>query len=74
MSSGEKYSLKLLKQKEIFDELVTERRLEINKLSEGIDFNNLTYHYKGKIASKYFNSFKGPLIKYNDIKNGRISL
>ena len=29
MSSTEKDSLKLLKQKEVFDELVTKRRLEI---------------------------------------------
>ena len=40
MSTGEKDSLALLKQKEIFDELVNERRLESNRLSEGIDFNN----------------------------------
>ena len=48
MSSGKKDSLQLLKQKEMFDELVNERRLEVNKLSERTDFNNLTYHYKGK--------------------------
>ena len=29
MSNSEKDSLKLLKQKEVFDELVTKRRLEI---------------------------------------------
>ena len=46
----------------------------MNKLSEGIDFNNLTYHYTGKSAPKYVFRFKGPLIIYNDIKNGRISL
>ena len=34
MSSGEKGSLELLKEKDIFDELVNERRFEINKLSE----------------------------------------
>ena len=73
MYGGEKDSLELLKQKEMFDELVNERRLEVNKLSEKIDFNNLTYHYKGKSAPKCFIRFKGPLILYNDIKNGRIS-
>ena len=31
MSSGEKDSLEILKQKEIFDELVNERRFEINE-------------------------------------------
>ena len=70
MYSGGKYSLEILKQIEIFDELVNERRFEMNKLSEGIDFNNLTYQYKDKIPPKYFIRFKGPLIIYNDIKNG----
>ena len=56
-SSGEKGSLKILKQKEIFDEPVNERMFEINKLSEGIDFINLTYYYTGKYAPKYFVRF-----------------
>ena len=47
---------------------------EINKLGEEIDFNNLTYYYKTKSASKYFIRFKGPFKIYNDIKNGGISL
>ena len=47
---------------------------EINKLNEEIDFNNLTYYYTSKSAPKYFVYFKGPLIIYNDLKNGRISL
>ena len=68
-SSSKKDSLEFLKQKEIFDELVNERMFEINKLSAGIDFNNLTY-YTRKSAPKYFHCFKGPLIIYNDIKNG----
>ena len=42
MSSGEKDSLETLKQIEIFDELVNERRFEKNKSSEGFDLNNLT--------------------------------
>ena len=56
-SSGEKDSLELLKEKEIFDELVHERRFEINKSSEVIYFNNLTYYYTGKSAPKYFVCF-----------------
>ena len=74
MSSDEKDSLELLKQKVVFYQLVNERRFVINKLSEGIDFNNLTYHYKVKSDPKYFIRFKGPLIIYNDINNGRTSL
>ena len=46
----------------------------INRLSEEIDFNNLTCRYPGKIALKYFMRFKGPLFIYNDIKNGQINL
>ena len=48
--------------------------LEINKLCKGIDFNNLTYCYTSKNVPKYFVRFKDPLITYNDIKSGRISL
>ena len=69
-----KDSVKLLKQKEIFDGIFHESRFEINILSEGIDFNNLAYHYKDKSAPKYVIHCKGPLVIYNDIKNGRISL
>ena len=63
--------LEILKQKEIFDDLVNEREFEINKLCEGIDFNSLTYYYTSKSVPKYFIY---PLIIYNDIKSGRISL
>ena len=45
---------------------------EINKLNEAIDFNYLTYYYTRKKCQKYFVSFKGPLMIYFDIKNGRI--
>ena len=34
---------------------------EINKLSEGIDFNYLTYYYTSKSAPKYFVRFKDSL-------------
>ena len=67
-----KYSLEILKQKEIFDELVNERMFATNKLNEEIDLNNLIY--TSKSASKYSVCFKSALIRYNDIKNGRISL
>ena len=67
-----KYSLEILKQKEIFDELVNERMFATNKLNEEIDLNNLIY--TSISASKYSVCFKSVLIRYNDIKNGRISL
>ena len=46
----------------MIDEIVNERRFEINKLSEEIDFYNLTHYYTSKSALKYFVRFKGPLI------------
>ena len=46
----------------------------MNKLSEGIDFNILTFYYTSNSAPQCFACFKGPLIMCNDIKNGRISL
>ena len=47
---------------------------EIRDLSKQINFNNLTYHYKGKTASKNFIAFKGPLGFYKNIKEGYITL
>ena len=63
--------MELLKQEQIFDELVNERRFEINKLREEINFNNLIYYYTGKSAPKYFIVLKDPIIIYNDIKKER---
>ena len=74
MSCGEKNSLELLKQKAIFENFFNKSRFETNKLSQVIDFNNLTYLYKGKSAPKSFIRFKDPLVIYNDIKNARINL
>ena len=37
----------------------------IQDLSKQVDFNKLTYYYKGKIPSKIFIAFKGPLNVYN---------
>ena len=56
-----------MQQKNIFEELVHERRLEINKLSEEINFNNLTCYYTSKSAPKYFTRFKVPLCTYHDL-------
>ena len=69
-SSSEKISLELLKQKNFFDDLLNKRMFEMNKLSEGTDFNNLTSYYTSKNAPKDFVYFKCLLIIYNDIKDG----
>ena len=45
-SSSEKDFLEILKQKEMFDELVNERRFEINKLSEEIVLQNILFVLK----------------------------
>ena len=42
------------KQKEIFEELASNKMEEIQDLSKQIDFNNLTYRYKGNNDQKLF--------------------
>ena len=60
-SNNEKDSLFLLKQKEIFDEIINKRMGEIRKFSEEIDFDNLIYYFKNKNNPKNFAGFKSPL-------------
>ena len=47
---------------------------EIQDLSKKINFNNLTYHYKGKKIPKNCIGFKGPLSFFRSIKEGYITL
>ena len=47
---------------------------ETQDLSKQIDFNDLTYQYKGNAALKTFIGFKGPLNFYKSIKEGYITL
>ena len=47
---------------------------EIQDLSKQIDFNNLTYRYKGNTARKTFIGHKGPLGFYRNIKEAHITL
>ena len=65
--NNEKESSKHLKQQERFEELANKRMEEIQDLSKQIDFNNLTYRYKGNTASKTFIGFKGPLGFYRNM-------
>ena len=55
-----KESLTHLKQNKFFEELANKRMEEIRDLSKQIDFNILTYNYKGKTAPKKFIAFKSP--------------
>ena len=65
---------KSLKQKEIFEELANKRINEKQNVGKQIDFNNLTYYFKGKSAPKTFIGFKGPLGFYKNIKEAYITL
>ena len=47
---------------------------EIRNQFEKIDFNNLTYFYKGNIAPIKFIGFKGPLHIFKSIVYGSIPL
>ena len=47
---------------------------EIQNLRKQIDFNNLTYHHKGKNFTKNFIGFKNPLSRYRDMKVDYITL
>ena len=43
-------------------------------MTDKIDFNNLTYNFKGQTASINFGKFGGPMHIYGHIKNGDITL
>ena len=65
---------KLLKYKEIFDELTNEIIGERCNASEQIDFNNLTYKFKDESLDPINHiGFKDPMHIYNNIKNGNSS-
>ena len=68
-SFGEKESLTLLKQKNIFEELAKERMGELQNLSYHIVFNNLMYYFKSESSPQNI-SFKDSLAFYKNIKDG----
>ena len=48
---------------------------EIQKMSDEIDFNYLTYYFRiQNLAPINFIGFRSPLTIYNEIKNGNISI
>ena len=66
---------KLLKYKEIFDELSNERMGKIPNVGEQTDFSNPTYYFQSKkITPINFIGFRGPMHIYNNIKNGNTSV
>ena len=56
-----KKSLQHIQNKKNFQELANKRIYETRNLSKKIDFNNLTYYFKGKSALRKFIGFKDPL-------------
>ena len=66
----------LLKYKEIFDELSTERISEIYSISKQLSFNTLTYQFKDKdISSINCVEFRGPMhFLFNIVNNGNASI
>ena len=70
-SDGNKKHLKYI---EVSNELSNERIGEIYNISREIDFNNLTYHFKGSnTAPIIIIDFRGPMYIYNEIKKGNMS-
>ena len=67
-------SLRQSKQKDIFEELTNKRMEEVQGLSKQIDLNNLNYQYNGKFAPNKFLAFEVPIVFYNNIKEGYITL
>ena len=47
---------------------------EIIEMSDKIDFNNLTYNFKGQTNSIKSDKFEGPMDIYDHIKNGNTTL
>ena len=62
------------KQKEIFNELVDERREKITDLDKKVNSDDLIYRYKGNTADVKFDEFDNALNIINKIQNGEISL
>ena len=59
---------------EIYDKILEERMDEILKMKDKIDFDNLTYNFKGQTASINFGKFGGPMYIYGHMKNGDTTL
>ena len=61
-------------QKEAYNRLSNERIAEILEMSREIDYNNLTYHFKGSTSPISFIKFKDPFGFFNQIKSDNILL
>ena len=64
----------ILKQKEIFNELVNEGLDEVTELDKKVNPDYLIYKYKGPTADVKFNKFDNTLSLTDKIRKGEISL
>ena len=64
----------ILKQKEIFNELVDERRGKITDLDKSVNSDDLIHRHKDNTADLKFDKFDNALNIINKIQNGEISL
>ena len=62
------------KQKEIFNELVDERREKITDLDKKVNSDDLMYRYKGNTADVNFDKFDNALDIIDKIRDGKIDL
>ena len=62
------------KQKEIFNELLDERREKITDLDKKVNSDDLAYRYRGNTADAKFDKFDNALNIINKIRNGEINL
>ena len=68
-----RYSI-YLKKKEIFNELVDERREKITNLNKTVNSDDLIYRYKGNTADLKFDKFDNALNTINKIQNSETKL
>ena len=61
-------------QKEIFNELVDERRKKITDLDEKVNSDDLIYRYKGNSPDLNFNEFDNALTLIDKIRGSKITL
>ena len=64
----------ILKQKEIFNELVNERLEKITDLDKKVNSDGLIYRYKGNTADVKFDEPDNALALINKTRDGKISL
>ena len=69
-----KDNLSINKKREIFNELIKERRETMHGLHGSVKFDNLLYHYKGSTKDKDFSMYNDTKSLFDMIKNKGISL